>query len=180
VTSGARPPRDGEDPPEPSFAELAESLGRVRRIQGPRRVDAVPRARKPADRDRSASSEPTRFVFPVEGQLLLGRAPGFRARDLRRLRSGQLRPERVIDLHQLDRQAARRQLHESLLDAADSGCRCLLVIHGRGLRSSGARPVLKTLLPEWLAEAPVGRRVQAFAPAVAADGGAGATYVWLR
>jgi len=125
------------------------------------------------------SARRVRFVFPVEGQPLLGHAPGFRTRDLHRVQSGEHRPERRIDLHQLTRDEARRRLQATLVDAAESGCLCVLVIHGRGLRSPDGRPVLKALLPEWLSEPPAGPLVRAFAPAAARDGGPGATYVWL-
>ena len=41
-------------------------------------------------------------------------------------------------------------------------------------------PVLKRSLPDWLAEAPLGDCVLAFASAAPEHGGSGATYVLLR
>ena len=60
-----------------------------------------------------------------------------------------------------------------------TGLRCLIVIHGKGLRSSG-QPVLRAALPSWLADPQLGGSVLAFAPACHDDGGSGATYVLLR
>ncbi len=90
-----------------------------------------------------------------------------------------MRPERRLDLHGLDRAAARRALHAELDGAWRAGARCILVVHGRG-RGSSEGPVLRGLLPTWLAEPPGGPHVLAFAPASGADGGSGATYVLLR
>ena len=52
----------------------------------------------------------------------------------------------------------------------------LLVIHGKGYRSE-TEAVLKPLVHRWLAEQP---SVLAWCPAQARDGGAGASYVYLR
>ena len=53
------------------------------------------------------------------------------------------------------------------------------MVHGRGLHSPEG-PVLKEALPGWLAAAPIGARVLAFATAGPEAGGAGASYVLLR
>ncbi len=139
--------------------------------------------RRPADAGREAPSaprpEPVRFVTPDPGEPLLGYADGIDRSTFAKLRAGGIRPERRLDLHGLDRGAARRALHAELDAAWGAGERCLLVVHGRG-RGSSEGPVLRGLLPGWLAEPPGGPRVLAFAPAAAADGGAGATYVLLR
>jgi DNA-nicking Smr family endonuclease len=114
----------------------------------------------PAAGQRPPSS-PRRFDQPDPGEPGLGVAAGISAAQLRRLRSGRIRPDRVVDLHE---------------HRAD---RCLLVIHGKGLRSSG-KAVLRSALPEWLASPDLEGCVLAFAPAQPEDGGSGATYVLLR
>jgi DNA-nicking Smr family endonuclease len=65
------------------------------------------------------------------------------------------------------------------LEAIDAGVRCVIVIHGKGLRS-GEGPVLRTSLAVWLASPVLEGRVLAFAPAQQEDGGRGATYVLLK
>lgn len=111
------------------------------------------------------------------GGRLEGRVAGFETRRLRALRRGEPAPEREVDLHGLRREEARRAVRAALRAALDAGERCLLVIHGRGARSE-AGAVLREALPGWLAEAPHGASVLAFA---SADGhGGGATCVLLR
>jgi DNA-nicking Smr family endonuclease len=126
-----------------------------------------------------AAARRTRFAFPRPDEPLLGHAGGIQRRQLERLRSGQIRPEASIDLHHLQTEEARAALHRRLIEAHDAGQRCVVVIHGRGLRSERG-PVLKRALPTWLTDAAVAHRILAFAPARSEDGGEGATYVLLR
>ena len=131
--------------------------------------------RPPHERER----EPVRFEGLRNAERLEGRAPGIDRKLLRRLRAGAYAVERRIDLHGLLAAEARETVHTALLEAAEAGQRCALVIHGRGLHSAD-EPVLKRSLPDWLAEAPLGERVMAFASAAPEHGGLGATYVLLR
>lgn len=125
------------------------------------------------------AQDPAHFDFPDPGELGLGIASGIQTSQLRRLRAGRIRPERRIDLHGLRGDAARRALLDALVGAINAGERCVLVIHGKGLRSEG-EPVLRRALPGWLADPRLGGRVLAFAPAKPEDGGTGASYVLLR
>ena len=111
------------------------------------------------------------------GGRIEGWAPGFDRRRLRPLRRGELGCELELDLHGLRREEARRALRATLRRAIGTGLRCIRVVHGRGLRSA-EEPVLRTALPEWLAEPPHGNAVLAFASAD--DRRGGATYVLLR
>ena len=106
-----------------------------------------------------------------------GWASGFDRRRLRELRRGEIEPDVEIDLHGLTRAEAKRVLIETLRDAIAQQQRCVLVVHGRGGRSVSG-PVLRDSLPAWLAEAPHGASVLAFAAGEAQRGGA--TYVLLR
>jgi DNA-nicking Smr family endonuclease len=56
----------------------------------------------------------------------------------------------------------------------------VLVVHGRGLRSPGGRPVLKHATAQWLSHGIIGGYVLAFTTARLYDGGAGAVWVLLR
>jgi DNA-nicking Smr family endonuclease len=111
------------------------------------------------------------------GGAVDGWASGFDRRRLRELRSGEIAPDVEIDLHGMTRAQAHRALAETLRDAIAERMRCVLVVHGRGSRSPGS-PVLRDALPAWLAEAPHGASVLAFAAGEAQRGGA--TYVLLR
>lgn len=106
-----------------------------------------------------------------------GWASGFDRRRLRELRRGDVEPDREIDLHGLTSAVAHRTLGAELRDAIADGDRCVLVIHGRGNRST-AGAVLRDALPGWLAEKPHGGAILAFA--AAEDRRGGATYVLLR
>lgn len=168
--------RDGED--EPSFADALDAMGDI--------GDVAPLA----DRDKhqatprsggrpQAPRAPTRFEYPDPEDRGLGIASGIQSSQLRRLRDGRIRPQRKIDLHGLRTVPARRALVEGVADAIQAGERCVLVVHGKGLRSK-EQPVLRSALPDWLADPRLERRVLAFAPAQPRDGGRGATYVLLR
>ncbi len=111
------------------------------------------------------------------GGAVDGWAPGFDKRRLRDLRRGDIEPDLEIDLHGMTRAAARAELASALRDAIAAGQRCVLVVHGRGMRSQDG-PVLRDALPGWLAEAPHGASVLAFAAGEPQRGGA--TYVLLR
>jgi DNA-nicking Smr family endonuclease len=106
-----------------------------------------------------------------------GWAAGFDRRRLRALRRGEIEPEHELDLHGLSRVDAHHALRCFLGDAIEAGARCVVIVHGRGMRSSTG-PVLRDALPGWLGEEPHGSRVLAFAAAEATRGGA--TYVLLR
>jgi DNA-nicking Smr family endonuclease len=75
---------------------------------------------------------------------------------------------------------ARAAVTEFVLESFAQGCRCLLIVSGRGLNSQDKEPVLKQNLVIWLTQAPLKRVVLAFASARSHDGGAGAFYVLLR
>jgi DNA-nicking Smr family endonuclease len=138
--------------------------------------------RPPSDSPRSPTPrEPERMRFQVErrGERIEGRAPGIDREHLRRLRTGAVRVDSSVDVHGLEAAAARRAVRETLSRGFDSGARCILVVHGRGLHSRQG-PTLKDALPGWLEAPPIGATVMAFASAAPDDGGTGATYVLLR
>ena len=108
-----------------------------------------------------------------------GRAPGVAPEVLDRLRRGEVEPGLRVDLHGFPEDEARGELRDAVRRARSAGIRCVLVIHGRGLRSA-AGPVLKEALPRWLTEPPLAAWVVAFASAPGHMGGTGATLVLLR
>jgi DNA-nicking Smr family endonuclease len=94
----------------------------------------------------------------------------------RKIRQGLIRPEASLDLHGFRQTDALNALEGLLNDARRHGMRMVLIIHGQGFRSQ-SDAVLKPLVQRWLANQP---EVLAWCPALARDGAAGASYVYLR
>ncbi|CAM5251770.1 SMR domain protein OS=Rhodanobacter lindaniclasticus OX=75310 GN=B1991_12300 PE=4 SV=1 [Rhodanobacter lindaniclasticus] len=102
---------------------------------------------------------------------------GYPPRLLRQLKRGQFSVGDDLDLHQMNAAAAQASMVAFLAEARRTGVRCVRIIHGKGLRSKAAGPVLKALTDRLLR-----RRddVIAFASARPAQGGTGAVIVLLR
>lgn len=103
----------------------------------------------------------------------------------RRLKSGKLDPERVCDLHGLDRKQAERTLSSFLQGCRAGKVRLALVVTGKGLHAPAdwmeEEPgVLRRSVPVWLQQKPLSEIVQHFSPAHPSHGGGGAYYVYLR
>jgi DNA-nicking Smr family endonuclease len=95
---------------------------------------------------------------------------------LKHLRLGRWSLQGQIDLHGLNRDAAREALVLFLNSAGKRGWRCVRVVHGKGLGSPGRQPVLKGKVRNWLVQR---QEVLAFTQARGPDGGAGALIVLL-
>ena len=100
---------------------------------------------------------------------------GVDRRELRKLRRGQYVPGRRLDLHGLTRRAAVAASLR-LIESARGAYRCVAIVHGRGLHSSG-KAIIKIDVRAML-RAHVS--VLAYADAPRDDGGTGAVYVLLR
>lgn len=111
------------------------------------------------------------------GEELLYLRDGHSPQLLTRLRRGAFSVEDEIDLHQMNEKAARAMLDDFLADSKRRGLACLRIVHGKGLRSGAAGPVLKRMTDRVLRRR---NDVLAFAPARPAQGGTGATVVLLR
>ena len=94
-----------------------------------------------------------------------------------RLKRGRVELERRLDLHGQTQAQAHQRLQAFIAAAATGGCRCVLIVTGKGLGTGGT---LRHMVPRWLNEEPNRARVVAFTPAQPRDGGAGALYVLLR
>jgi len=119
--------------------------------------------------------------FDVESLLDTDEALSWRRRGVgpdvaRKLRRGVWAIQAQVDLHGLQRDAARERLAGFLRDAAKQGLRCVRVVHGKGNGSPGRQPVLKGKVQTWLVQK---NEVMAFVQARAAEGGAGALVVLL-
>lgn len=111
------------------------------------------------------------------GEELAYLRDGYPAKLLRQLKRGQFSVQDDLDLHQMNAAAAQASIIAFLAEARRTGIRCVRIIHGKGLRSKAAGPVLKALTDRLLR-----RRddVIAFASARPALGGTGAVVVLLR
>ncbi|MEO6973746.1 MAG: Smr/MutS family protein [Rhodoferax sp.] len=105
------------------------------------------------------------------------RRPGIGLDVTRKLRRGDWRIQRDIDLHGLRIEAAREALGAFIREARLQGLRCVRVVHGKGLGSPGKTPVLKSRVHGWLIQK---SEVLAFVQARPAQGGAGALVVLLQ
>jgi len=160
----------------PTAAGLAQPKPRVRvrRPQGlVENLDAVMPLIATSDSGEAANLEE---AAAGSAALSFHRA-GVRIQVMRRLRRGLYPIQDELDLHGQNQAEARDRLADFIARSRDSGRRCVRIIHGKGSRSGGRGPVLKTAVNLWL------RRhmdVMAFTSARAIDGGTGAVYVLLR
>ena len=115
-------------------------------------------------------------MVEADGDLSFVR-PGLPRQILRKLRRGQWVIQDQLDLHGLDREAARVQTAEFLKACERRGLRCVRIIHGKGRGSKNREPVLKLKVRHWLMQR---EQVLAFTPARPVDGGTGAVVVLLK
>ena len=151
---GGRPP--AEVPPAPAILPPAPAPAQPRR--------AAVAARTPA-----AAAKPPRT--PVTAATLDGSWD-------KRLRQGDISPDRIIDLHGYTLDAAHQRLEMALGDAAMAGERILLIITGKGRAN---RPgLIRSELSHWLERTSFRSRVAALRAAHPRHGGSGAFYLILR
>lgn len=159
------------------------SVGPIKRLAHERPLAGSARPKPSPHRRALAPAVAEEFELSDVGEPLAGgdllefRRPGLQNRQMLRLRQGRAAVEGELDLHGKTAEQARRQLPRFLSAAQANGWRCVRVIHGKGYRSSGDRPVLKTLVNGWLQQCP---EVLAYCSALPKDGGTGAVYVLLR
>ena len=113
-----------------------------------------------------------RQVSPID--LRHGEKAGIDGSTQRRLTRGGVPIDLRLDLHGMTAARAHNHLIQFIVSAAHEGCRCVLVITGKG---SG---VLNGHVPNWLKQQPMSLHVLALAEARPKDGGSGAFYVLLR
>ena len=110
--------------------------------------------------------------MPID--LREGDRAGLDGRTQRRLFRGDLPIDRRLDLHGHTAARAEIKLQRFIEDASYAGCRCVLVITGKGTG------ILKGHVPGWLKGSSLSGLVLALAEARPVDGGSGAFYVLLR
>ncbi|KZC39356.1 MULTISPECIES: Smr/MutS family protein [Rhodanobacter] len=162
-----------------------EAIGDVRPLVS---APAPPAAPKPAPHPRMLEADEA--AVPGElldmafdpallevGEELAYLRDGYPPKLLRQLKRGQFSVQDDLDLHQMNAAAAQASIAAFLAEAKQHGLRCVRIVHGKGLRSKAAGPVLKGLTDRLLR-----RRddVIAFASARPAQGGTGAVIVLLK
>ena len=120
-----------------------------------------------------------RFDITCTGEYLEGNAIPLDPTTFKKLKAGEFTTQAYLDLHGHTKDEARSALNSFLTNAHAMGNRALLVIHGRGLKSSEG-PVLKEFVVKWLTTGSLSHLVLAFCSARPCDGGTGALYVLLR
>jgi DNA-nicking Smr family endonuclease len=178
-------PPDDDEPDDAADAQLFREAVRGVRPLGSRGAPPRPPRTRPralfTRADREAVLRESLGPAGADPELAAGDELVFRRAHvqptvLRRLRRGEYRVQREIDLHGLTVAEAKQALRQFLLGALEQQLRCVRIIHGKGLRSGHRGPVLK------LAVSHVLRRtgaVLAFVSARPVDGGTGAVYVLL-
>jgi DNA-nicking Smr family endonuclease len=121
----------------------------------------------------------TRFDITSTGEYVEGHVASFDPDILKRLKDGECAIQGHLDLHGLTQEEAKMVLDPFIQNAIALGNRCLLIIHGRGLKSPEG-PVLKEAVIKWLTTGRLSHHVLALCSARACDGGTGALYVLLR
>jgi DNA-nicking Smr family endonuclease len=120
----------------------------------------------------ATSSASVKKASPVD--LRQGERAGIDGRTQRRLFRGDVPVDRRLDLHGLTAARAESRLAQFIEMAARDGCRCVLVITGKGAG------ILRGYVPDWLKRQPLSPHILALAEARPHDGGGGALYVLLR
>ena len=126
--------------------------------------------------DSLSDQMPVEVGLETGDELLFLRA-GLSSQILKKLRRGYWATQDQLDLHGLRTEQARALLVSFLNDALRHGLRCVRIVHGKGLRSKNAEPVLKRKVGNWLAQRD---EVLAFVQARIEDGGSGAVAVLLK
>lgn len=146
----------------------------------PRPARGRPRARfTRADRAavlRESLESPEIDPELIGGEALVFRRPHVQPGVLRKLRRGEYRVQREVDLHGLTVAEAKLALRQFLVSALEQQVRCVRIVHGKGLRSGPRGPVLKAAVSAVLRRSGA---VLAFVSARQVDGGTGAVYVLL-
>ncbi len=164
------------------FRDAVDGIRRLHdsRIEPTRRPPAPLPASRIADEQHVCEDMFSDLYHPADfdtGEELQYLAPGVSRLVMRKLRRGQYATVARLDLHGMTVPVARQALLEFLARARQQGQRCVLIVHGKGLRSSNHGPVIKPKLAGWLRQR---REVLAFCSARPADGGTGAVYLLLK
>ncbi|MEE9412855.1 MAG: Smr/MutS family protein [Methylococcales bacterium] len=103
--------------------------------------------------------------------------PGLQHRAIKQLRRGKIALDDTLDLHGETTLQAKQKVSDFIAVSIANNCRAVIIVHGKGLRSTNNTPVLKTRVNYWLRD---NLNVMGFCPAAPHHGGSGALYVLLK
>ncbi len=103
--------------------------------------------------------------------------PGLQHRVMKQLRRGKIALNDTLDLHGSTALEARQSVSDFIAVSIADHYRAVIIVHGKGLRSTNNTPVLKTRVNYWLRD---NDNVMGFCPAAPHHGGSGALYVLLK
>jgi DNA-nicking Smr family endonuclease len=181
--------------PAPTQGSADDDRFFVQAMRGVKPLGEAERGRRPSPLGAPPPSAPARRRAPLRNddadaeaelaELVSGgrrpeRAPEVDRRLARHLRDGDYPIEARLDLHGHSRDEATGALERFILQSMAAARRCVLVIHGRGLNSGDAGPVLGEAVQRVLTVGRVAPAILAFTHAAPAHGGDGATLVLLR
>lgn len=102
---------------------------------------------------------------------------GLQRKILSELHRGQIAIGARLDLHKLRSTEALTRTEDFIEECQSKGIKWVLIIHGKGHYSKEGKPILKSLLNEWLQKQSA---VLAFESSQPKHGGTGALYVLLK
>jgi DNA-nicking Smr family endonuclease len=141
---------------------------------------APPAASRSNRRDKASVMEEAPARSPAKdiefGEALAFQRPQVPRSVMRQLRRGKFAVQDEMDLHGLIVSEAHERLREFITLCHRRGIKCVRIVHGKGLGSGSAGPVLKTKVNHWLRQ---WDEVLAFCSTPPRDGGTGAVYVLL-
>ncbi|MEX0900507.1 MAG: Smr/MutS family protein [Gammaproteobacteria bacterium] len=167
------------------FRDAAEGVRPLK--PGSRSLDAEPTRKRPKPIPKQSRADERAVLAELadaipDGEVEMGdelswRVPGLQDSVLRKLRRGQYRVDRALDLHGHTAASAKLEVAGFLQRAAADGIGCVRIVHGKGRGSKEGRPILKQLVGGWLRNH---KGVLAYVSARQVDGGTGAVVVLLR
>jgi DNA-nicking Smr family endonuclease len=161
------------------WARVTATIAPLSRDKTPPRATEIVHETPPAEPARTF--KPTRPVAPVAPPRS---SPGATLDGTwdRRLRSGSVEPDRVLDLHGMNLDQAWRAIDEALERAIGRGERVLLLVTGH--HRPGEPPVqrgrIRAAVHDWLAHSRHSGRIAAVRGAHRRHGGGGSLYIILR
>ncbi len=123
---------------------------------------------------------------PVVSQKRPSPAATLDARWDRQLATGDVVPDRTVDLHGCTLETAHRRAISALQSAVRHGDRVVVLVTGKPPKTDASRletplrGVIRASIGDWIAASPVSGHVAAIRPAHRRHGGSGALYVVLR
>lgn len=172
------PEDDERDLFQKRMADVVRQHADVARPRRPRPAP-VPRQRHREER-RVLEQLATGALDDVEletGDELLYHQAGVQRRVLTKLRRGAYAVSAELDLHGCTVPQAHQRLGEFLSELDRRRQTCVRIVHGKGLRSPGGKPVLRNKVALWLARR---QDVLAYCSTPGHDGGLGALYALLK